>query len=178
MNPEKLKVEIVLQTLADEELFGQWLRRFFYLNEELNREYDSIYQSSFYIVFYELITVGLEYSKKVLGHLKNSSNSKKKNFYLELVNGLTNLKSLFSESELEFIEYKRHSSSHIFQTRYQNRITETNKIITKRKGKLIDQLNKEFRGILVEHGFDRGFDEYMIRRLYPKVIELHNKLDS
>ena len=67
---EKFKFDNILQTLANEKLFGQWLRKFFYLNNELNKEYDSIYQSSFYVVFYELTTVGIEYSKKVFEHLK------------------------------------------------------------------------------------------------------------
>lgn len=58
---ERLKLDYILQTHANEELFGQWLRKFFYLNSELNKEYDSIYQSSFYVVFYELVTAGLEY---------------------------------------------------------------------------------------------------------------------
>ena len=175
---EKFKFDHILQTLANEELFGQWLRKFFYLNSELNKEYDSIYQSSFYVVFYELVTVGLEYSKKVLGHLKNSENLEKKEFYLELIGGLKNLKSLFSESEFEFIEYKRHSSSHIFQNHYEKRITDKGKIITKRKGKLIDKLNKEYKKTLIEHGFDRGFDEYMMRKLYPKITEFYNKLEK
>ncbi|MBC7000907.1 hypothetical protein [Cytophaga sp. FL35] len=175
---DKLKFDHILQTLANEELFGQWLRKFFYLNSELNKEYDSVYQSSFYVVFYELVTVGLEYSKKVFGHIQNSENLEKRDFYSELINGLENLKSLFSESEFEFIEYKRHSSSHIFQNHYEKRITNKGKIITKRKGKLIDELNKEFGETLLKYGFDRGFDEYMIRKLYPKISELYSGLEK
>jgi len=175
---EKFKFDNILQTLANEELFGQWLRKFFYLNNELNKEYDSIYQSSFYVVFYELTTVGIEYSKKVFEYVKNSQNLEKKEFYLELINGLENLKSLFSESEFEFIEYKRHSSSHIFQNHYEKRATDKGKIITKRKGKLIDKLNKDFGETLIKYGFDRGFDEYMTRKLYPKVIELYSGLEK
>ena len=114
----------------------------------------------------------------MLEHVKNCQNLEKKEFYLELITGLNNLKSLFSESEFDFIEYKGHSSSHIFQSHYKKRITDKGKIITKRKGKLIDELNKEFRETLLEYGFDRCFDEYMSRKLYPKIIELYNGLEK
>ena len=175
---KKLKFDHILQTLANEELFAQWLRKFFYINNELNKEYNSIYQNSFYIVFYELSTVGLEYSKSLLEHIKNSQNFEKKEFYKELINGLISLKSLFSESEFEFIEYKRHSASHIFQNHYENRISNKGKILTKRKEKLIDELNSEFKEILLKYGFDRGFDKYMTSKLYPKITELYNGLEK
>ncbi|AGA78885.1 hypothetical protein [Echinicola vietnamensis] len=175
---ERLKLDYILQTHANEELFGQWLRKFFYLNSELNKEYDSIYQSSFYVVFYELVTAGLEYSKKVFESLQNSENHEKKEFYSELIGGLKILKLLFSESEFEFIEYKRHSCSHIFQNHYEKRITDKGKIITKRKGKLIDKLNKEFSETILKHGFERGFDEYMTQKLYPKITKLYNGLEK
>ncbi|MCK0192971.1 hypothetical protein [Arenibacter sp. F20364] len=175
---EKLKLDYILQTFADKELFDQWLRNFFYLNSELRKEYDAIYQNSFYIVFYELVTVGLDYSKSVLGNLKNSQNMEKNDFYKELISGLKDIKSEFSESEFEFIEYKRHSSSHIFQTGYQKKILNNGTIKTKRKEKLLDVLNSQFYKILIKHGFDRGFDEYMNSKLYPKIMGLHERLEK
>ena len=71
----KFKLDHVLQVLANEELFGQWLRNFFYLNDALNKKYDTNYQNSFYVVFYELVTVGLEYSETILESIKDSKNS-------------------------------------------------------------------------------------------------------
>lgn len=175
---EKLKFDHILRTLTNQELFAQWLRNFFYLNNELNKEYDSIYQNSFYIIFYELSTVGLEYSENLLKHIKNSQNLEKIEFYEKLIKGLINLKSLFSETEFEFIEYKRHSSSHIFQDYYENRISDKGKIITKRKEKLIDELKSNFNEILLKYGFDRGFDDYMTGKLYPEIKELHHELEK
>lgn len=173
---ENLKFETILQTLANEELFAQWLRYFFYLNSELHKGYNTIYQNTFYVVFYELITVGLPFSERVLEHLDNSENLEKKDFYKELIQGLKKLKSEFSESEFEFIEYKRHSASHIFQNGYEKKLLNNGTIKTKRGKKLLDVLNYEFEKILITHGFDRGFDEYMNSRLYPKIMELHKAL--
>jgi hypothetical protein len=172
----KLKYEHCLQTLANQELFGQWLQRFFYLNQELQNEFDSIYQSSFYVSYYELVTVGLDFSKNVLNHLKQNENLEKQEFYNEIIRGLSDLKSTFSESEFEFIEYKRHSSSHIFQSHYEYKITDNLKIQSKRKGKPIEDINKKFYEILLKYGFDAGFDEYMRNKLYPKITELQSNL--
>jgi len=174
---DKLITDDILRTSINKGLFIQWLKRFFYLNHALNKEYDSIYQGSFYVVFYELVTVGLEYSKGVLTYIDNSENLDEKEFYTELVNRLKKFKSEFSESELEFIEYKRHGFSHIFQNTYENRILDNGKIQTKRKGKLIDELNSTFKEIMLKYGFDRGFDEYVMKKLYPKISELYNKLE-
>lgn len=174
---DKLIFECVLNTQVNEELFAQWLRRFFYLNQALYKEFDSIYQGSFYIVYYELSTEGITFSKSVLKHIENGENYQKIEFYRELIKGLEDLKSEFSESEFEFIEYKRHSFSHIFQDSYEVRFSDKGKILTNRKGKLIDELSSSFREILMKHGFDRGFDEYFRQKLYAKTSELYNKLN-
>lgn len=175
---ENLKFDTILQTLANEELFAQWLRYFFYLNSNLHKEHDTIYQNTFYVVFYELIIVGLPFSESVLEHLENSENLEKKDFYKELIQGLKKLKSEFSESEFEFIEYKRHSASHIFQNGYDKKLLNNGTIKTKRGKKLLDVLDYEFGKILIEHGLDRGFDEYMKSKLYPKITELHQELQK
>ncbi|MFZ7132679.1 MAG: hypothetical protein ACOWWR_10010 [Eubacteriales bacterium] len=175
---EKLKFDHMVNTMVNQELFAQWLRNFFYLNHELHKEYDTIYQSSFYVKFHELITIGLDYTEEVSKHLTNSGNKEKIEFYKELKRGLIEFKSEFSESEIEFIEYKRHSSSHIFQHHYENRLLDNGKIQTKRKKKLIDELSRDFQKILIKYGFDRGFDEYMTSKLYPKITRLYNNLEA
>lgn len=163
------------KTFVKEELFGQWLRKFFYLNIELNKEYDTIYQDSFYVVFYELVTVGIEYSRDIVE--RNESNSEEKvEFYTELTKGLERLKSMFTETELQFIEYRRHSASHIFQEHYEKRTLDNGKVLAKRKGKSIDDLDSELKGILIEYGGDKSFDINMTKKLYPKVAEIHARL--
>jgi len=175
---EKLKSDYMIKTFVQEEQFGQWLRKFFYLNHELNKEYDSIYQDSFYVVFYELVTIGIEYGKNILDHLKSGNNKEKTEFYFELIKGLENLKSKFSETEFQFIEYKRHSVSHIFQNHYENRISDSGKYQTKRKGKSIDDNNSELKSVILENGSDKEFDINMTKKLYPNITEMYTRLEQ
>ncbi|MBK5213465.1 MAG: hypothetical protein JJE55_07385 [Flavobacteriaceae bacterium] len=173
---DNFKFDHILDIMADEALFGQWLGKFFYLNNALQKEYDTIYQNSFYITFYKLIYVGIGYTKSILTHLEGSENLKNIEFYKEIFQSLTNLKSEFSESEFEFIEYKRHSASHIFQTGYQKKLLNNGTIKNTKNQKLLDVLDREFAQILIKHGFDRGFDKYMTDKLYPKILELEQEL--
>ena len=173
---EKLKIDTVIKTFVQEEQFGQWLRKFFYLNAELNKEYDTIYQDAFYIVFYELVTVGLDYSINVLSAVEKSNNKEKIEFYTELIKGLSELKTKFTKTEFQFIEYKRHNSSHIFQNHYENRISNNKKFISKRKGRQIDDINKELKSIILKYGNDKNFDNYLTKKLYLNTSELYQRL--
>jgi hypothetical protein len=172
----RLKHEFVLNTLVNQELFGQWVRHFFLLNHELHNKYDTIYQSVFYVKFYELITIGLTYIDEVLEAIKDSDNKEKIETYEELKRGIIEFKSEFSIEELEFIEYKRHSASHIFQHHYETRLLDNGRIQTKRKEKELNELHTNFENILLKHGTDKGFDEYMTRKLYIKIVHLYNNL--
>jgi hypothetical protein len=175
---EKFKRDHIIRTFVQQEQFGQWLRKFFYLNEALNKEYDTMYQDMFYIVFYELLTTGNDYAKKVEVCLTGSENLEKIEFYNAITKGLTELQSSFSWNEFQFIEYKRHNASHLFQNHYENIILDSGKIQTTRKGKPIDFINEELQSILKEHKTDRNFDIYMTKKLYPKTLELYNRLDA
>ncbi len=173
---EEFIADHIMNTMVNHELFAQWLRRFFFLNHELNKEFDSIYQGSFYVSFYELTTVGLDYAKDVLEKVKDGENQEMIDFYKTLIPNLINLKDEFTEEEFEFIEYKRHSFSHIFQHYYENRFSEKDKLITKRKGKDINEISNSFQKILLKYGLDKGFDEYMNKKLYSKINDLYEKL--
>lgn len=117
----------------------------FYLNNELTRKWDFVYQEMFYIKFYEVTTEGLNYSNKVFEHLKNGKNENKLEWYEELINGLTKIKSTLQEREYCYIEYRRHNTCHIFQNSYEH-IQEKLKIKKFRKntdlGKIKNQLKQ------------------------------------
>jgi hypothetical protein len=100
---DKYKKDFVMKTLVQEEQFIQWLKKFLFLNSALKNEYDAIYQDSFYIVFNELSTVGLAYSKNILRHLEKGDNHKKAAWYKELTVAIENLKIIFSSIEFEYI---------------------------------------------------------------------------
>ncbi len=175
---EKLKQDYIVRAFMQEEQFGQWLRKLFYLNNELNKEYNSMYQGMFYIVFYELLTIGFDYANKVASYLTDSQNTEKIEFYNELIKKIIDFKSSFSDKEIQFIEYKRHNATHLFQNHYENIILDNGKIQTVRKKKQIDVINAELQSILKEHKTDKNFDIYMTKKLYPKILELYNRLDT
>jgi hypothetical protein len=156
------------------EQFAQWLRKFFYLNSELYTEYDTIYQDSFYVVFYELTTVGLKHSKVVLSHLKKEDI--KTEWYTTLVKGLDDFIKLFTETEFEYIKYKRHNASHIFQNDYEHQVFEKGKISSPKRENRIEQMDNDFKDLILLHGGDKNFDIYMHKKLYPLIIDLYDRL--
>jgi len=178
---QRFKFDFFIKTFVQEKQFEQWLRRFFYLNHELNIKYDSIYQDSFYVIFYELVTEGLDYAIRIMNFLDKGNNSEKIQWYAELVNGLSDLKLTFSKKEFEFIRYKRHNASHIFQNFYENNVFENGKIKSDKELNHILQIDKyksDFRNLLSKHGCDRNFDIYMHRKLYAKIVEMYKKLEK
>ncbi|MEJ7676701.1 MAG: hypothetical protein WKG06_02245 [Segetibacter sp.] len=83
--------------------------------DQYSKEYDSIYQQSFYVKLYKLLTEGLDYAKLVSENLLPEVNPQKLSWYKCLIEMLLIIRTEVFDDEFEFIEYKRHSSSHIFQ---------------------------------------------------------------
>jgi|ERR1035437_849709 hypothetical protein len=173
---DKYKKDFIMKTLVQEEQFIQWLKKFLFLNSALKNEYDAIYQDSFYIVFYELSTVGLAYSKKILRHLEKGDNHKKAAWYKELTVAIENLKNIFSSIEFEYIKYKRHNASHIFQDGYEHQVFEQGEIKSQEREDKVEKMSSDFRKLILKHRGDKGFDIYMHRLLYSAVIDLNNRL--
>jgi hypothetical protein len=176
---EKFKRDYALKTLVQEAQFGQWLRFFFYLNHKLNEEYDTIYQMSYYVKLYELLTEGLEYAKMVLSNLSIEISKGKVDWYNILIEGLSEIKVQMSDEEFEFLEYKRHSASHIFQNKYEVSIKKDGKRKTTYKnGETLDDIADKFKELLIKHGSDKHFDIYLTSKLYPMISSLHSTLQK
>jgi hypothetical protein len=174
---EKFKRDYGLKILVQESQFEQWLMFFFYLNEELHKGYDTIYQSSFYIKLYELLNEGSAYAKEVLDSLSSRVNVEKIKWYNKLDKGLSEIRSTFSDDEFEFIEYKRHSASHIFQNKYEVEIKKNGSLKTKYKNsESLDEINSRFQKIILKHGSDKNFDIYVTTKLYPLISQLYYDL--
>lgn len=94
------------------------MRLLFYINKELEKKYDFIYQEIFYIKFYEVITIGILYLKEIHEGLVMLRNSKAV-WYYDLIEKLNSMKNLLSESEFLYLEYRRHNACHMFQTHYE-----------------------------------------------------------
>ncbi|WP_137404172.1 hypothetical protein [Echinicola rosea] len=149
----------------------------FYLNHELTEKWDFIYQEMFYIKFYEATAEGLSYALKVFEHLRGGKNENKLEWYDELINGLTNIKSELGEDEYSYIEYRRHNTCHIFQNRYEH-IQDNLKIKKIRKDKDLQKLNIGLKQLLIKHGSDKNIDIYLNTCLQPKLTSLYAQLNK
>lgn len=170
--------DFAITKMVQMEQFAQWLRKFFFLNHWLHGEYDFIYQDNFYIVFYQLMTEGLDHLNKVINSLEENQSkfSSKLIWYNELRDGLFELKAKLSSEEFDFIEYKRHNVCHIFQNHYTPKLLNNGTIKNERKGKNLKSQENEFISIIRIHGSDKGFDIYLTQKLYPIIVEIYNKL--
>jgi hypothetical protein len=171
----QFKIDSVIKSLVQEKQFEQWLKLTFYLNEKLLKEYDTIYQDAFYVKIYEVLTEGILYATKVHESLTNGSNVHKTDWYLKLITGLNKVKTSFNDSELFYIEYRRHQSSHIFQNQYEH-IQDNFKIKKVRNNKNLKEINDEIKSMIAKHGSDREIDYYLNKKIQPVLTKIYETL--
>lgn len=172
---DQLRIEIIVKTLVREIQFEQWLKTLFFTSDYLLTSYDLTYQESFYIKFYELLNDGFNYANEVLLALEITDNEKKKKFYSTLIKGIANIKSLLSEIELDYIEYRRHTACHIFQDSYEH-IKDSYEIRSTRKNKPLDDINVNLKKLIKKHGSDRDIDDYINLKLQKELTNLYTEL--
>jgi hypothetical protein len=141
----------------------------------LSEKYNFVYQDAFYTKLYELFTEGLVYANKVLNALKKGNNDSKLNWYLKLVEGLNNIKNELSDTEFEYVEYRRHNACHIFQNSYEH-IQENLRIKKERNGKKLQDIQERIQSLILKHGSDRDIDDFINTKLQTKLMGLYNKL--
>ncbi|MBN2410161.1 hypothetical protein JXQ31_00630 [candidate division KSB1 bacterium] len=167
--------DYIVKTLKQEKQFEQWLKITFYLNSKLQEEYDSIYQVAFYVKLYEVLTEGLNYAVKVYEALKKGNNLIKRQWYSTLIEGLNKIKSNLDETEFLYIEYRRHSSSHIFQNQYEH-IQNDLRIKKHRKDKNLKEINDRIKSLILKHGSDRKIDDYLNNKLQLNIMKIYEDL--
>jgi hypothetical protein len=177
MNHNEFRKEISFKIVVQREQLIEWIRRLFFLNESLHKEYDSFYQQMYYIILQELFSEGLPYVQEKVNILNQDTENGNYKWFNILLKSLIEIKSLFPEDELDFIEYKRHNTCHIFQNQYE-RVQDNGKFKTERKNKDIKLLQNEFQKILYKYNWDKGFDVYLTTTLYPILTNLYNTLQS
>jgi hypothetical protein len=172
---EEFKRDFIIKTQVQEVQFEQWLTIFFYLNNELILKYDFIHQEMFYIKLSELMTEGHEFAAKILKYLENGINIEKHNWYLKLFEGLNKIRAMLSNSEFEYIQYRRHNSCHIHQNSFEH-IQENLKIKKNRNGKDLSEINNELKSIILKHGSDKNFDFYFNEKFQLIISDLYKNL--
>ncbi len=171
----QFKRDFIIKTLVQEVQFAQWLRSIFYLNQKLSEEFDLIYQDAFYVKLYTLLEEGLKYATKVREILSKGGNISNTQWYSTLIESLLKIRSSLDESELLYIEYRRHSASHIFQNSYEH-IQEDLSIKKIRKERDLAVINNLIEGLIRKHGSDRNIDEYLNNKLHPELTRIYDSL--
>ncbi|AWW32139.1 hypothetical protein DN752_19450 [Echinicola strongylocentroti] len=164
-----------IKTFVQQAQFEQWLKSLFYLNNELTKNWDFIYQEMFYIKLYEVLTEGLVFAVKVLQSLEKGYNENKREWYNSLIDGLNEIKHELSKEEKDYIEYRRHGVCHIFQNGYEH-IQENLKIKRIRKDEDLHNINARLKQIITNHGSDKNVDIFLNSKLQPKLINLYIRL--
>ena len=172
---EDFNTELSKKTLVQQIQFEQWVRTFFQLTYKLYEVFDPMLQDLHYIKLYGILTEGHEYAKVVLQHLEGGKNVNKTNWYLKFVSGIASLKSLLSERELLYIEYRRHNICHIFQNQYEH-IQENYSIKSQRKGMGLTEIDAALKSLLLEFGNDRNIDGYLKDKLKMTLTCLYDEL--
>lgn len=174
---EEFKIDFVIKTFVQETQFEQWIKTFFLLNNELSEEYNFIYQDAFYTKLYELFTEGIVYGNKLLEKSQNPGHHKTTNWYFKLIEGLNNIKSELSDTEFEYIEYRRHRACHIFQNSFEH-IQENLRIKKERKGKKVQDIQARIQILILKHGSDKNIDHFLNKKLQPIITELYRHLQN
>lgn len=177
MKVPNIKLEIMLQIFVRKYLFEQWVRKLFYLNNNLNKEYDSIYQDQYYILIYNLLTEGKSHIVQVMESIKESDNKYIIEFYDKLYKAILEMESSLNEDENFYLEYRRHGACHIFQDQYEI-IQENGKIKEKRKNISLVKLHQSLENVINKYEGDNGFDLYLNKLFYPILSKLYSELTN
>ncbi|MEC5395309.1 hypothetical protein [Bergeyella sp. RCAD1439] len=164
-----------LQTFKDFEDFENWLKILFYLNDSLQKEYDLIYQDSFYVKIYELLNDGLAYSQKILKNCHAKNETQNANWYSTLITQIENIQNQFSEEELQYIEYRRNKVCHIFLSGY-DRIKKDLSINKKRKNIDLEILQSNLYKVISKLEHLENPNLYFNNKIHPILNDLYKKL--
>jgi len=156
------------------EQFFDWLRKVFFLAEELQKGYNRFYQELFYINVFQFITEGKNYVNEIL--IVKSPKSVDYLKYDEIKLCIEKIESSLTVDELELIEYQRHCSCHMFQNHYELILKNNGGINTKRKGRGIIEMREKFSEILTSHRDKSGFNKYFNDKIHPIVMNLYEKI--
>ena len=94
---------------------------------------------------------------------------------MKLVEEFNNIKNELSDTEFEYIEYRRHNACHIFQNSYEH-IQENLRIKKERNGKKLQDIQKGIQALILKHGSDKDIDDFINAKLQTKLTGLYNQL--
>ncbi|MCG4768548.1 hypothetical protein L0O88_05530 [Bacteroides nordii] len=166
---EKL-FEFGCQIATNQILFRNWLHKLYELNNDLKNEYNSFYQSLYYINLSELLNpmYGIKYVNSIIEREYNENLS----MYFKLKEHLDIISELLDEEERTWIDYKRDCSCHIYVDSYY-RIKDNLEERTYRKQIPLCDILQKIEGFLLKHDCDdKKADIYIFNKLYPYISKM------
>lgn len=155
--------------------FNNWIEQIFEIKLKLEKTHDEIYQETFYVKIYDFITVGKEFLENIISKIEANHNlDPNNNIYntnkllLLIINEINNQ---FTPIELEFIEFRRHNSSHIFTKGY-NLIKDDLKVKEKFKNKKLEDIHSNFDSIFLKHKSNPDFDKYFNKIVFNALNKI------
>jgi DNA gyrase/topoisomerase IV subunit A len=176
MKEEEFMYDLYFKIRVQEYQLSKWFSRLISITNELQKEYNSVYQNVFYIKIYELFTSGLDYSEKVYSIVEKSNNTEKIEYYRTIINSVEKIKSVLTDNEIQFIEYKRNNVCHIFQNGYEKELKKNGDIKSKRKGVEINTIKNDFDKLLSKHGNDKDLDIFLFNKSSPLIQEFYENI--
>ena len=178
----QIKSKIVIQ----QQQFEMWLKKLFYLNDALHKEYDLFYQELFIVILFQTITEGYSYLVNNLNTISKTKNKYWIDWHKRLIASIGEIKSKFTSNEFAYLEYRRHNACHIFQNGYEiiqdNGTIKKERRITDKSGskysKDLQELELDFFKVLDKYSNDKGYDDHFRSLLYPIINQLYLDLQK
>jgi len=179
MNIEELDSfmkELSFDTIIHNNQIDNWLNKIFYIDRILEKEKNDIYLIYYFVLLAQLIEEGLIFCSRVVEICINSDAPRIK--YLKLlIKSITKIKSIFSEKEIEYIFYLRHTACHIFQTGYEYQFI-NGKLKTNRKDKNISDVKDMLFDVLEMHKNEEAFKTYVHVKIHPYLRDLFDEITN
>jgi hypothetical protein len=115
------------------------------------------------------------FANKILDALQNGENDTKRNWYVNLIDGLNSIKSDLTDQEFEYVQYRRHHACHIFQNSYEY-IQDNLRIKKERNGRELQEIQKGLQELILKHGSDKSIDYHINEKVQKKLAALYKQL--
>jgi len=169
--------EFSVDTIIHNNQIDSWLNNIFYIDKKLVDDKDDVYFIYYFVLLAQLIQEGHQFCKRIVEKLGDSST--RRIMYIKyLLQSIDNIKSVFSQNEIEYILYLRHTACHIFQEGYEYQY-KNGKLKTKRKDKNIYDVKEMLFDVLEMHNESEvNFKIYVYEKAHPIIRKLYYGIEK
>lgn len=173
----------ITQPIIKWELFFQWLRNLFLIDDALTNHWDPVYQRQYVVNLYDLLISGIPFLNKCI--LVKYNQPYIKEWLSIAIHGIEKIQDEISDDEFYFLKYHRDSYCHIHQNAYElfkddGTIKGEVKCYDKRgikiRKKAIEIKRAHYR--ILDQYNDDEFNMMIQKRLHPILDDLRKNLQN